>query len=288
MRTPLALIVPLALVAACSSGGGDKQSLETTTTPTTAATSAGPTPTSPGVPNTATTKAPGATATSAATTATTAGTTTSTAPVAPLSTKAPGTTAPSKATAPGDYTYSSSGTVTIGTTPQDAKGTQTLTVSPLKNGIQHSTIHSDSTGDTEEDVVVRDTGSYAASLKLTSPAFTKEFRPAVPVLLMPDPAAVGKTWSWSVTSTDGATHASATNKLLRKETLAIGGKQVATVVLQTHLVLSGDVTYDAQLTTWWAPDYRLPVKTHTVGKGMYSGIPFKTDVTAVMSSVAPH
>ncbi|MCU1602271.1 MAG: hypothetical protein JWO22_2980 [Frankiales bacterium] len=285
MRTPLALIVPLALVAACSSGsGGNRQSLEATSAPTTSASSAAPAPTSSDVPNTATTKAPAA----AATTARTSGTTTSTAAVAPLSTKAPGTTAPSKATAAGDYTYTSSGTVTIGTSPQDAKGSQTLTISPLKNGIQHSTIHSDSTGDTEEDIVVRDTGSYAASLKLTSPAFTKEFRPATPVLLMPDPAAVGKSWSWAVTSTDGATHATGTNKLIRKETLTIGGKKIPTVVLQTHLVLTGDVSYDAQLTTWWAPDYRLPVKTHTVGKGMYSGIPFKTDITAVMTSVKPH
>jgi hypothetical protein len=175
--------------------------------------------------------------------------------------------------------------VTFGATPQDAAGTQTLTISPLKGDVQHSALHSDDTGDTEQDIVVRDTGSYGASLKLTSPAFSKEFRPAAPLLLMPDPAVVGRAWSWSATSTDGATHVAATNKLLRNETLSIGGAKVATVVLQTHLVLSGDVRYDAQLTVWWAPAYRLPVKTHTVGNGSYSGIPFKTDVTAVMKSV---
>lgn len=286
MRTPLALIVPLALVAACSSGGGgDREALQTTPTPTQAVTSAAPATSTSAAPSSATTKAPvtGGTATGAATT----GTTTSTAPVAPLSTKAPGKEVPSKASPAGTYTLTSSGKVTFGTTPQNASGTQTLTISPLRNGIQHSTLHSDDTGDTEQDIVVRDTGDYLASLKLTSPAFTKEFRPNPPVLLVPDPAAVGKTWSWSGTSTDGATHVSASNKLVRKETLTIGGKKVPTVVLQTHLVLSGDVTYDAQLTTWWAPDYRLPVKTHTVGKGSYSGIPFTTDITAVMSSVTP-
>lgn len=285
MRTPLLLIVPLALAAACSSGGSaDKQSLAATATPPTATASAAATSARPHITKAPVAKAPTARATTAAPAGGTAATA---APAAPLSTKAPGAPAPAKATAPGQYAYRSSGTVTVGATPQSADGTQTLTVSALKDGVQHSTLHSDDSGDTEEDVVVRDTGSYAASLKLTSPAFTKEFRPATPVLLVPDPAAVGRTWSWALTSTDGKTRASATNSLVRTETLTIGGKKVPTVVLQTHLVLSGDVSYDAQLTTWWAPDYRLPVKTHTVGKGSYGGFPFQTDITAVMTSVTP-
>lgn len=289
MRTPLLIVAPLVLAAACSAGSGTKQSLQASATPTTAA------PTSAGtavVPRATTSS--GGRPTTAATSGTTTGTTssgggssTTTTGAAPLSTKAPGTTAPSKATRAGQYTYASSGKVTIGATPQDASGTETLTIGALRNGIQHSTLHSDDTGDTEQDVVVRDTGSYGASLKLTSPAFTKEFRPAVPVLLMPDPAAVGRAWSWAATSTDGKTHVSATNKLMRKETLTIGGTRVDTVVLQTHLVLSGDVNYDAQLTLWWAPAYRLPVKNRTVGSGSYGGIPFKTDITAVMRSVKP-
>ena len=287
MRTPLLVLAPLVLVAACSSGGsGSKQSLDASPSPTTVASAtapggAVPRATAPTAvrPTTASTTSP-ATPRGGGSTGTTTGT-------APLSTKAPGTTAPSKATAAGQYTYTSSGKVTIGATPQDASGTQTLTIGALTNGIQHSTLHSDDTGDTEQDVVVRDTGSYGASLKLTSPAFTKEFRPATPVLLMPDPAAVGKTWSWRAASTDGKTQVSASNKLLRKETLTIGGTRVDTVVLQTHLVLSGDVNYDAQLTLWWAPTYRLPVKNHTVGSGSYGGIPFKTDITAVMRSVKP-
>jgi hypothetical protein len=279
VRTPLLLIAPLALLAACSSGSSTPpQSLKATSAP---AASATPTATH-GV-------APGAKQTTVATTAATSAATTSAVATsaAPLSTRAPGKPAASKATAAGDYTYTSSGKVTFGATPQDAAGTQTLTVSPLRGDVQHSRLHSDDTGDTEQDVVVRDSGSYGASLKLTSPAFTKEFRPATPLLLVPDPAVVGRSWSWSATSTDGATHARATNTLLRTETLTIGGTRVATVVLQTHLVLSGDLSYDAQLTVWWAPAYRLPVKSHTVGKGSYGGIPFKTDITAVMSSVKP-
>jgi hypothetical protein len=141
--------------------------------------------------------------------------------------------------------------------------------------VRHSALH-------------RDAGSYAAALKLTSPAFTEEFRPATPVLLMPDPAGVGRSSSWSATSTDCAMRVSTRIKLLRQESLTFGGARVDdTVVLQTHAVLSGNVRYDAQLTVWWAPAYRLPVKTHTVGKGAYSGFRFTTDVTAVLSSAKP-
>ena len=286
MRTPLLVVAPLVLLAACSSGGKPaQQSLGSTPTPTTAASAsrAGQRPatqTSPR-PTTGTTRSTAPAGTGSSPSAT------SSAPAAPLSTRAPGRPAASKATPAGDYTYTSSGKVTFGASPQDASGTQTLTIGPLRGGMQHSTLHSDQSGDTEQDVLVRDAGSYGASLKLTSPAFTKEFRPATAVLLVPDPAVVGRSWSWSATSTDGRTRVSATNELLRKERLTIGGAPVDTVVLQTHLVLSGDVDYDAQITLWWAPAHRLPVKTHTVGKGSYSGIPFSTDITAVMRSVTP-
>jgi hypothetical protein len=281
VRTPLLLLVPIALLAACSSGGGSTpQSLDTTSTPAATATSG------PGTSATAAVTAPTRQATKPAA-ASAAPDPLGSRATTPLSTTAPGKPAARKATASGHYSYTSSGKVTVGATPQSASGTQTLTISPLKGDVQHSTLHSDDSGDTEEDLVVRDTGTYGASLTLTSPAFTKEFRPSPAVLLVPDPAAIGQAWSWSATSTDGATHLSASNKVLRDETLTIGGTKVATVVLQTHLVLSGDVSYDAQLTVWWAPSYRLPVKTHTVGKGSYSGIPFSTDITAVLTSVKP-
>ena len=285
MRTPL-LVAPLLLLAACSSGSsGAARSVTASSAPTSTVTAA-----TGGGATTATTPAQTA---PRASSGTTAGGSTGSAAVgapasaAPLSTRAPGNPAASKATPAGTYTYTSSGTVKVGTTPQDASGSQTLTVSPLRNGLQRSTLHSDDTGDTVQEVVVRDTGSYGASLALTSPAFTKEFRPATPVLLLPDPAAIGRRWDWSATSTDGKTHVATTNEVLRRETVTVGGTAVPTVVLQTHLVLSGDVSYDAQLTVWWSPDHRLPVKNHSVGKGSYGGIPFTTDITAVMQSVKP-
>lgn len=286
MRARLSLL-SLALVAACSSGGdGDTQSLESTPTPTTAAPSSATTTAPPATSNT-TAPLPGAS--SRATAGTTTGSSTGGTVSKPLATTAPGKPAAAKATRAGTYTLDAQGTVTLGNpgTPQDVRSESTLTVSPLKDGVQHSTLHSEETGDTEQDIVVRDTGSYAASLKLSSQAFTKEFLPDPPFLLMPDPAVVGKTWAWSATSTDGKTKADATNKLVRNETLTIGGTKVATVVLQTHLVLSGDVDFTADITLWWAPDSRLPVKERTVGKGSYNGFPFSTDITATMRSTTP-
>ena len=291
MRARLSVLSVL-LIAACSSGGGstDKQSLEATATPTPSTSASSEATTAP--TSAATTAAPQTAASTATGTGTTTGSTTGgsgSTTAKPLATTAPGKTAATKATPAGTYTLDAKGTVTLGNpgTPQDVNSQSTLTVDPIKDGVQHSTLHSEESGDTDEEVVVRDTGSYAASLKLSSQAFTKEFRPDPPVLLMPDPAVVGKAWTWSATSTDGKTKADATNKLVRTETLNIGGAKVATVVLQTHLVLSGDVDFTADITLWWAPDHRLPVKERTVGKGSYNGFTFTTDITATMRSVTP-
>ncbi|MGB8652550.1 MAG: hypothetical protein WCD35_18020 [Mycobacteriales bacterium] len=287
MRTGLRLVVPFTVLAAaaCSSGGSQAPAaLGTTATPSTSSATSRPA---------SGTSAPARSGGSAVpSTAASASAVSSGAPAAGGKGATPGrgTQAPAGVhyTVAGTYTLDAKGTLTLGQpgSPQDAGGTSTLTVSAPSGGIQHTTLHSDH-GDTDQDLVVRPTGTYAARLKISSPAFTKEFRPAAPVLLVGDPARVGTTWSWSGTSTDGGTTVSASNKVLRTETLTIGGTRVACVVLQSHLVLSGDVDYTADLTTWWSPAYRLAVKDHTVGKGSYNGFPFTMDITSTMRSVRP-
>lgn len=280
MRTRLALLSVLALTA-CSSGGGTAKSLTTSPSPSEAA---------PALTRASAAAVPGSSAAPQVLRPTSSGSAVAApAPLKPLTTTAPGTPAASKATAVGTYTYDASGTVTLGNpgTPQDASGNQTLTVEPIRGGVQRSTLHSDSTGDTVQDVLVRDTGTFAGSITLTSSAFTKQFRPTPAVLLVPDPATPGYAWSWSGTSTDGKTTISASNRISRTETVVVGGVKVPCAVVSTHLVLSGDVDYTADLSTWWAPTYRLPVKTHSVGKGSYNGFPFSTDITATMRSVKP-
>lgn len=191
----------------------------------------------------------------------------------------------STSTAPGTYTYDNSGTVTAGT-PHDASGTSTLTVDPPAGGKQHSSLD-DGQGTTDEDLVVRATGTYLARLRISNPAFTKEFRPADPVVLVPDPASPGRTWSWTATSTDGKTTAKVSARVARRETIRIGGASLATAVVESTLHLSGDVTYDAQMQTWYDPAHRLTAKEHTKGSGTVSGLQFTTDITRVLRSTSP-
>ncbi|MCU1591501.1 MAG: hypothetical protein JWP11_2757 [Frankiales bacterium] len=195
-----------------------------------------------------------------------------------------GAAAPSS-TAPGTYTFDNTGTVTAGT-QRDASGTSTLTVDPPASGQQHSLLSSDQ-GRTEQDVVVRTNGTYLARLAITNPAFSKEFRPASPVLLVPDPATAGRSWSWTAVSTDGKTTAAVTAKVARRETLTIGGARTQTVVVASTLRLTGDITYTGQMETWYDPAHRLTAKEHTKGSGTVSGLQFTTDITSVLRSLSP-
>lgn len=194
---------------------------------------------------------------------------------------------PVRSTAPGTYTYDSSGSQTFSGAKQDVHASSTLTIGALTNGQQSSTLHN-SQGDTTQQLVVRSTGSYLAALTISSPTLKTAFHLSPPALLFPDPAKVGATWSWHATSDDGKTTVTADNKVLRTETLTIGAERVATDVLLTHLVVRGEsVSYTADVTNWVAPAYRLPVKTHTSGSGSYGTFAFSFDVTDVLRSVHP-
>jgi hypothetical protein len=190
-----------------------------------------------------------------------------------------------RTTAPGTYTYDTSGTVTAGT-PRDAKGTATLTVRPAAGGAQHSVLASDQSR-TEQDLVSRTTGAYLARLHIANPAFDKEFRPSSAVLLVPTPAAPGRSWSWTATSTDGKTTVTVTARITRRETLTIGGAATPTSLVTSTLKLTGDVTYTAQMQSWYDAAHRLSVKDHTKGSGTFGGFAFSTDITSVLRSTRP-
>jgi hypothetical protein len=259
----------------------------------------------PAADGAAATGTPSAVTTSAATTAPSAAATTSAtaaATTAPAATRsaAPRTTASSatrsgtgtttasaQGTAAGTYTYDSTGTVTVFGGTQDASGTTTFTVSPLSGGSQTTTMKNDHST-TEEHVVPRSTGLYLSYLHIAAPgAFDVEFQLSPAALLLPSPATVGKKWGWKATSTDGKTTATQSSQVVRTETLVIGGKQVPTVVVQTHLVLSGSVSYTADVTNWVSPSYRLVVKDHQVGSGKASFGSYSSDITDVVRSVRP-
>jgi hypothetical protein len=283
-----AAVLSLVLLAACSSSHDKKDAATAgaTTAPTTSASAA-----TGARPGTSATAAPSASpgASTAATTSSGSGGNGSSSGSGPKPTasSAPRTTA-AKGTPQGSYTYDSSGTSTINGAKQNVANTSTLEVTEVIDGSQTSTLHN-SQGDTAQSLVVRDNGSYLAALSVKGQGINTEFQFNPPALLLGSPAKVGATWSWGGTSTDGKTTVQASNKVLRTETLTIGGERVATTVLQTHLVITGkDFSYTADTTNWVATALRLPVKTHTVGKGSYGTLAkFTFDVTDVMRSVHP-
>ena len=192
-----------------------------------------------------------------------------------------------KATPAGTYTYDSHGTQTYSGQSHNVSSTSTLSVTALQGDAQTSTLHN-SQGDTTQHLVMKVAGTFLSDLTISGPGLNKEFRFAPPALLLADPAKVGSTWTWRSTSTDGQTTVSATNKVLRDETVSVGSTSVPTVVLETKLVITDkQVTYTADETNWVAPAYRLPVKTRTVGNGKYGFVTFSFDVTDVLRSVHP-
>lgn len=188
-------------------------------------------------------------------------------------------------TAPGTYTYDSTGTVSAGT-PRDASGTSTLTVDPPSGGQQHTLLGNDQ-GRTEQYVVVRPDGTYLVRLVITNPAFSKDFRPVKPVLLVPDPATAGRSWSWTAKSTDGKTTVAASVKIGGRQTLTVGGQSTPTTILDSTLRITGDVTYTATMKTWYDGVHRLIAKEHTTGKGTFNGVQFTTDIDSVLRSTKP-
>jgi hypothetical protein len=278
LRRALAVLA-LVPLAACSSSTVTKDTAAPSATAgaTTAATKAG------AIPTASASAAPGSAASSAPAAASTPGTGTS----GTTGGGSTGGTAAARGTAPGTYTYDSSGSQTVSGAKQDVHASSTLTMGALANGRQTSTLHN-SQGDTTQEVDVRSTGTYLAALAVSSPTLKTAFHFDPAVLLLPDPARVGASWSWNGTSDDGKTTVATTNKVLRTETVTIGGERVATVVLQSHLVITGqDVHYTADATNWVAPAYRLQVRTRTTGSGSYGAFPFSFDVTDVLRSVHP-
>ena len=274
-RVLVVLCAAVLLTGACGGGDDDKTdaaaSSRTTTTvegetTTTAAEEAGGT-TAVSAPKAGTTKKSG-TATTAA--------------------SKPGvqqaTPAGIKAAAPGTYTYKVTGTMTVGT-PQKVDTTSTLKVDPLQGTDQHSA-QTGQQGGQETVLRYQADGVYLVNLKLTGPV-NKEFKLEPPGLAFAQPATIGKAWGWSAKSTDGATTVKSDFKVLRTETITIGGEQVPTVVMETKVVTDGDVKSTSTGTMWVSEAYRLIVQEHNKINGTYGAFAFSGDTSSVMQSTKP-
>ena len=189
-----------------------------------------------------------------------------------------------KAAAPGSYTYKVTGTMTVGT-PQKVDTTSTLKIDPLQGTDQHSSQTSQQGG---QETVLRYQGDgvYLVNLKLTGPV-NKEFKLEPPGLAFAQPATIGKAWGWSAKSTDGATTVKSDFKILRTETIAIGGEQVPSVVVETKVVTDGDVKSTQTGTMWVSEAYRLIVRTDNKINGTYGAFAFSGDTSSVMQSTKP-
>ena len=122
---------------------------------------------------------------------------------------------------------------------------------------------------------------------------TKVFSPASPVTFLKYNAPQGNSWSWSATSTDGATTMSATGQVGETTTMNIGGEDVTVVRITTDITLGGDLGGTAELTLWVSPTYRLPVMMRQViDASSQSGYGFTTrmvsDVTTTLTSLHPN
>jgi hypothetical protein len=206
------------------------------------------------------------------------------------STAQPATATGVKATAPGSYTYKVNGTMAVGPapaggSPQPVNTTSTMKVDPLQGTDQHSSQTSQN-GGSETLLRYQGDGVYLVDLKLTG-QISKEFKLDPPGLAFPQPAAMGRTWSWSAKSTDGATSVKSDFKILRTETIAIGSEQVPTVVVEATVTTSGDITSTSKRTMWTSEAYRLIVRQDEKLDGTYSGFKFNADTSSVLQSTKP-
>lgn len=276
-----AATLAVATLVGCGGDGDDKDASRRATTTTSAGT---PTTTAPGdgVPTTTGSGGPagGAAATTTPTGKSSGVATPTTATRRPAATGgAAGAPQPAAAvgTRPGRYRYASTGTFSAGPTgaPQQRSGESILTVDPPVGADQHSLRQGDSRA-TEQVLRFQADGAYLVMLKLTEQGITKEFRPPTPVLALPSPAPVGRSWSWRMTSTDGQTTVQADFRVDRTESVQVGSEAVPAVVVQANLVTTGDVTSRGTQTLWVAEGRRLVVREQSVTDGTFGAFSFRS------------
>jgi hypothetical protein len=192
------------------------------------------------------------------------------------------------AAAPGTYTYARTGTSHDSLRgDRSLTGNTSLKVDPVANSEQHSAQSSPDGSSSDQTVRFLTEGAYFTDLKQSTGGFAKEFQPNPPVLALPAQASIGRTWSWTVTSTDGKTTLNASFKVERNETLTIGGQSTPTVVLTVTLKASGDVTLDSTATDWVSLAKGLIVRTDSTSSGSIGTITFNSQSSSVLQSTKP-
>jgi hypothetical protein len=118
------------------------------------------------------------------------------------------------------------------------------------------------------------------------------FAPSSAVLLLPLGADDGTTWSFAMTSRSGDTTVQADSRVVRRETLTVGGEQVrATVVESTLDIDNPELDATQTRTTWVAEDLGLTLREEstTTGTATVNGAPvdFTTTTSRLLRSTRP-
>jgi hypothetical protein len=125
------------------------------------------------------------------------------------------------------------------------------------------------------------------SLDITAGPVNKAFHPAAPVTFAPLPGTPGQSWSWTITSTDGLTTVDQTSTIVGPETITVAGETFETIVVDTTLTISGDISATLQLTNWVRPADKLAVRTHSVSQGSYGVFTFSGDTVSELVALTP-
>jgi hypothetical protein len=283
-RLAVAGFLVVVLLAAGCGNGDEKDEASAKKTTTTTAVAESTTTSSKVVSNTpnATGTGKGATASGPASAA--GGATTST-----TAAKANTSKSGVRLAAPGSYTYDRTGTMHSSVFgDQSLDGPITLKIDPpANNGTEQHAATTAPEGSNEQTIRLLDEGAYFTQLKQTRSGISKEFLPNPAVLALPNEATPGRTWSWTVTSTDGGTTLNASFKVERTETLTIGGRRIDTTVLTVVLKTTGDIEATITSTNWVSLAKSLIVRADDKSDGRVGSITFNSQSTQTLRSTDP-
>lgn len=189
--------------------------------------------------------------------------------------------------APGSYTYATSGSARTLLGSHPVSGSSRLVMDPVSGRRQHSSLTGPD-GTTEQVLESRSDGLYLVELTISAPGFAEDFRPAQPVLFLPLPAAVSRSWGWQLTSTDGKYTVSGNFSITGQQSVSAGSESVPCVVVDSTLAVRGSgLSFTLHQTDWASTRYVLPVKEHAVADGTAFGTPYHSDVTRTLASTRP-
>ncbi|HUQ63420.1 MAG TPA: hypothetical protein VM121_06690 [Acidimicrobiales bacterium] len=277
----------MALLAACSGGGSEKETVYApprlpTSTTTASALAAPPGPPTPGAP--VTSAAPSGSS--------------------PAGAASGGSSAPGEGESPsafepprtGTYRYDTSGVSTFALTsvPYPAVSTLTVAGGDEKQRWTRDLRDAGGSGSVSEFALdFRTDGVYLDDLTLTNGfqgmVNVQKLHPSSPPLLVPGAVGPGGHSEFDLHAEDGGV-AHATVDVTGKETVTVGGQSVDTLVVRTRITLpAGDVSGQVELTGWFAPSARIWAKEHFVADASAAGglFTFHSQYDATAQSLSP-